>query len=39
MLNKKILKELAIALFFTGVIILCFLFSPGMESRFIYTDF
>lgn len=39
MLNKKIVKELAVALFITGVIVLCFLFSPGLESRFIYTDF
>jgi len=32
-------KEVIIALFITAVIILCFLFNSGLESRFIYTDF
>lgn len=37
--RKRFLKEIIIALLLTTVILLCFLFNSGMESRFIYTDF
>lgn len=37
--KRALLKEICIALLLTAIIVLCFLFTSGTESRFIYTDF